>query len=105
MYDEAYVHTVTTDELAPSNGLVSNGRLGVHKVVVQSATSNAVLAVAVYDALTVTGTAKIGLTTTEFATNAYTRYAEANFDPPVVFSTGLTSDITGTGTVRIYYSR
>ena len=105
MYGDATVRVLTADETGTSNGIVAkHGRIRVHKVVLESATSNAVTSVALHDALTVTGTEVIGLTTNEVTATIYQRYAEANFDPPVPFEVGLSVNITGTATCRIYYT-
>ena len=105
MYDDVYVHIITADETAASNGLVAKGAIRIHKVVVEAATSNAVSALALHDAATVTGDAKIGITTNEVTATIYTRYAEANFSPQVRFQVGLSINVTGTLIARIYYSR
>jgi len=77
----------------------------VHKVVLDGGTSNAQLIVAIHDALTITGTAVIGLRTKEVATGGvFETYAESNFDPPVPFEVGLSIVLTNTGTCRIYYT-
>jgi hypothetical protein len=106
MYDPAHVHVTTADETGNSNGIVAkHGRILVHKVVIDGATSNAQASVLLHDALTITGTAKIGLRTLEVATGSvFGTYAEVNFNPPVPFEVGLSIDHTNTGTCRIYYT-
>ena len=105
MYDNVYVHAVTADETGTSNGLVSKGEVKIHKVVVQHADGTAVLSVAIHDALTITGAVVIGLTTNLADGTTFDRYAEADFNPPLRMEVGVSIDVTGTGTVRIYYSR
>jgi hypothetical protein len=91
---------------ASSNAIVAAPfPVKVHKIVLQHADGAAVLAVAVFDAATATGTAKAGLTTNLADGTTFQRYAEANFDPPLRFGTGVSTTLTGTGTYRIYYSK
>jgi hypothetical protein len=105
MYDDLYVHVVTADEAAASNGIVAKGRIRIHKVVLEHADGAAVLSAQLHNQLTVTGTAEISLTTNLADGTTFQRYTEANFNPPVPFSVGLSTNITGTGSCRIYYSR
>lgn len=105
MYDNVYVHVITADEAAASNGLVAKGAIKIHKVALEHADGAAVLAVQLHDQLTVTGTAEISLTTNLADGTTFQRYTEADFPSPVRFGVGLSINITGTGTCRIYYSR
>lgn len=106
MYDASFVHVVTSDEAAASNGLVTkHGRILVHKVVLDGGASNAELSILLYDATTATGTAKIGLRVPVVATGGvFGSHAQADFSPPVPFEVGLSSDIANPGTARIYYT-
>ena len=104
-YDEAYVLVRTASEPASSNGLVAKGRIRIHKVVLQGDGSNA-LSVDLYNALTATGTIQIGVVQHATTGTVFSRLAQSDFDPPVVFDVGLSMTFTGNGgTVRIYYSR
>jgi len=105
MLDPVYVHVVTTDEAAASNGLVAKGAIYIHKVVLEGDGSNA-LTVQLHNQLTVTGTAEISLAATAYAAAIFNRYVEANFGSPIRFGVGLSTNLTGNGgTCRIYYSR
>lgn len=99
-YDPAMVHVIAADEASASNGLLTkHGRILVHKVTLNKDASNPVSAL-IYDAATATGTALIAL-----SGEAAENYEEANFDPPVPFETGLSTDLTGNGgTIRVYYT-
>src|SRR3990167_3353341 len=105
MYDDMQVHVVTADEAAASNGIVALGRIRIHKVVLEGDGSNALQA-QLHNQLTVTGTAEISLAANEQFAGEFSRYNEVNFNPPVPYFTGLSTNLTGNGgTVRIYYSR
>lgn len=101
--DAAQVYVNTADANAAIS--VTPGPVLVHKVQVEHADGTAALSVQLHDAATVTGTAKISLTTNLADGTTFQRMAEINFDPPVQFEKGVSANVTGTGTYRIYYSR
>jgi hypothetical protein len=101
MYDDVLVYVGA----ASSNAILPAVGLRIHKVVLQHADGAAALSIAIFDAATATGTAKIGLTTDLADGTTFNRQAEANFSPPVRFQDGVSVTVTGTGTYRIYYSR
>lgn len=105
MYDDLYVHVVSADETAASNGLVAKGAIRIHLVVLEGDGSNA-LQVQLHDQLTVIGTAEISLAMNEQFATEFERYRSEQFDPPIRFNTGLSINLTGNGgTARIYYTR
>lgn len=107
MYDPVSVRVTTADESGASNAIVStHGRIKVHKVVIDGATSNAQCIVAINDHTAIGSSAVvIGLRTAEVATGSvFTTYAETVFNPPVPLEVGLSIDMTNTGTCRVYYT-
>lgn len=106
MYDPATVRALTVDELGVSNGIVSAlGAILIHKLTLEHADGSAALSVLLRDGTSNGATAVLGLSTTQDgAAGTFSRYAEANYAPPVRFEVGLTTDITGTGTCRIFYT-
>ena len=108
MYDDVYVLRVTGDSVAASNGLVSNAvSVRVHKVTIDGALSNST-SVAIHDDSNASNAAliKIRVATSPAFAGTFELYKEADFNPPVVFSTGISLDLTGTGAVvYLYYSR
>ena len=111
MYDAVSVHTVSADENAASNGLISNGVatvLYLHKAVLTGDGSNAVLA-DVYDDINVSNSAtiKVSMNTSEVSdAGQYERMITLDFNPPIAFNKGVSSNLTGnTATLRLYYTR
>jgi uncharacterized phosphosugar-binding protein len=100
MYDSVQVYSNTADANAALTGPVN-----VHKVQVESADGLAALSVQLHDALTVTGTAIVSCTTGQVYASNYDRMAQVDFNPPVAFGKGVSANITGTGTYRVYYVR
>jgi hypothetical protein len=101
------VYTATTSDAAASNGIVAKGPILVHKVALQNTNGSNAISALIYDAATATGTAKIGLTTEQAPTAAaFLMYRSEDFDPPVLFQTGLSTTLAGANvTLRIYYTR
>jgi hypothetical protein len=99
-YDACEVVTVSADTNAALTGCIA-----IHKVQITHADGSAVFSVALHDALTVTGTAKIVATTEQVYAANFTRSKSEDFPRPVRFDKGLSIDITGTGNVRVYYTR
>lgn len=77
----------------------------VHRVEVEHADGTAVLSVQLHDAATVTGTAKVSCTTNLADGTTFQRQNGNNYPNGVAFNTGVSANITGTGTYRIYYTR
>jgi len=99
-YDDVQVYVNTADA---NNALAFPCR--IHKVQVESADGLGAVSVQLHDAATVTGTAKISVTTEQVYASNFTRTSREDFNPPVRFETGVSANITGTGTYRIYYSK
>lgn len=80
----------------------------VSKITLQHADGAAVLAASLIEGTTNTTTAHIGLTTNLADGTTFDRYTEADFDPPVLIGDTVANvyiDVTGTGTVRVFYRR
>jgi len=108
MYDDVYVRRVSADENAASNGLVSNAvSVRVHKVTIDGALSNAT-SVAIHDDSNASNAAliKINISTSPMYAGTFELYKDVSFNPPVVFNSGISLNVTGTGVVAyLYYSR
>lgn len=87
----------------------ANNALGfpcvVHRVEVEHADGTAVLSVQLHDAATVTGTAKASVTTNLADGTTFQRLNGTNYPNGIYFDVGVSANITGTGTYRIYYTR
>jgi len=106
MYDNASVLSVTSNSVAASNAIVSGGgAIRVHKVTLNGDGSNALI-LDVYNQLTVTGTPEISIRANQEFSGQFSRYIEADFDPPVEYNVGLTLAFTGNGPIgKVYYTR
>jgi len=104
MVDSDQVYSNTASAAAALTGPVL-----IHKVQVEDddAGPTAYTKVALYDALTATGTAVAVVSTSIMYTGLYTRVASEAYDPPIAMENGVstTLTITGAGSYRIYYSR
>jgi len=85
----------STEKTADANAIIT-GEGYFHGIAVATDGTNSVTFV-VYDALTATGT-KL-MPDWVVTTSASNRYQTISFNPPIHFNTGLTVDITTTGTV------
>jgi hypothetical protein len=114
-YDPVRVFISSASETNVSNRLIAtfnaSGNLStqispilVHKVTVEGVGTNA-LSIALYHATTASGTISINLAANETYANVYSRYNEADFNPPVPFTNFISLALTGIGTYRIYYTR
>ena len=115
MYDPCLVFVASATSLDVSNGLISryNGSgeflanvtpIRVHKVVVEGVGTNA-LTVALHHASNASGTAVVSLSANETYSTVFSRYNEADFNPPIRFNTWISIALTGIGTYRVYYTR
>ena len=106
--DDAYVRRVTADENAASNGLVSNAvSVRVHKIIVTGDGSNVVSA-DIHDDINASNalTIKISVASNERFSGEFSRFTQADFNPPALFDTGVSFNLTGnTAVVYLYYSR
>lgn len=113
--DPCAVFVASATSLDVSNGLINTfngsgelltrvGPIKVHKVTLEGVGTNA-LSVALYHASQATGAALIGLAANETYSTVFSRYNEADFNPPVRFDTWISIGLTGIGTYRIYYTR
>ena len=106
--DDAYVRRVTADENAASNGLVSNAvSVRVHKIILTGDGSNAVSADIHDDANASNATLiKISVASNERFSGEFSRFTQADFNPPILFDTGVSFNLTGnTAVAYLYYSR
>lgn len=101
--DVAQVYVNTADANAAIS--VAAGPVRIHKLQVEHADGTAAVSCQLHNAATVTGTALASCTTNLADGTTFQRMAEINFDPPLYFHIGVSANITGTGTYRIYYSR
>ena len=108
MYDHLSVRRITTDENAASNGLVTNSVLAlIHKVVVTGDGSNVVSA-DIHDDSNASNAAliKISLASNERFAGEFSRFTQADFNPPVQFTSGVSVNVTGNTVVAyIYYTK
>lgn len=103
MYDPVRVLTTT----ASSNAFFSAGiQVRIHKVSIHSVDGSTAHSVLLYDAATAAGTATIRLdANVTGAAGTFEKYREANFDPPLLHSVGVSTTLAGSNTLRIYYTR
>ena len=100
MYDGSLVYVNTVD----ANNAIAFPCV-VHKVQVEHADGSAAVSVQLHDAVTVTGTAVVSATTEQVYASNFTRSKSEDFPRGVNFEKGVSANITGTGTYRIYYTR
>ena len=108
MYDNLRVLRVTADSVAASNGLVTNSVIAlIHKVVLTGDGSNVVSA-NIHDDSNASNAAliKISVSANENFANEFDRFVQADFNPPVAFTTGISVDVTGNTVVAyVYYTK
>jgi len=78
----------------------------IHKVTITHANGTAQSDIEVSDNVTADGPVLISVKAnpTGHATVLFEAYAESNFDPPVLFETGVSIGIGGSGTGRLFYT-
>lgn len=115
MNDPCAVFVASATSLDVSNGLISTfngsgeflaniGPIKVHKVTLEGVGTN-VLSVALRHSSNAVGTVLIGLAANETYSTVFSRYNEADFNPPVRFNSWISISLTGLGTYRIFYTR
>jgi len=99
MFDGCLVYTNTAD---------ADNAIGapcvVHCVEVEHADGTGAVSVQLHDAPTVTGTALCSATTEQVYASNFTRSKSEVYPSCVNFEKGISANITGTGTYRIYYT-
>jgi hypothetical protein len=78
----------------------------VHKVTLSHADGTAATRAELHDNVTADDPVLIELrnNATGHATVLFKQFVQADFDPPVLFEKGLSTDISGTGILRIFYT-
>lgn len=103
MYDPCKSRRLTAD----ANDTIPE-QAKVHKIVLINGTLTATAAVALHDAVTVTGDPVAEVRANEVTDGgaaAFAEYSEANFPRPLYFEFGVSANLTGTGAVvYIYYT-
>jgi len=103
-YDPATVAVKTASESAASNSVMAVPCL-IHKVCLRNTNGSNAVSIAIYDAATATGTAKIDISTNLADGTAYELSREITFDPPVRFDTGVSTTVAGSNaTARIHFT-
>ncbi len=100
MYEGCQVYVNTAD----ANAALAFPLI-VHRVEVEHADGATALSVQLHDAATVTGTAKCSVTTNLADGTTFQRQVGVNYPNGVNFDVGVSANITGTGTYRVYYTR
>lgn len=97
------VVTLTASQDASTNGLLFP--LLLNKITATHADGTAALRIELFDAATATGTSVVDIKAEPQLAATFETFVNVDFNPPLAIEKGLSSTLTNSPTVKLYYTR